>query len=278
MGAVPRDGVGTTSPGWAEVVFHVLAHVPARDLPSSLHSAWYVSFAEALLGPAAQRPLGQDVAVLRVLMRDHRALAAVQGLAFLWRDSSEALACSEREMAALTAHDVVCPRLLAQLNVHAYALEALRGAALLEAEVYVTLPPPALDTRALDEALVALTACAPTLASARVTALRPLTRHGRVLRSSIFVGVPGAGVSLQHVAMQAAHEATVAEVLSHATALPERQVEEVALSVLAERCARTPHAAAHRAWCAQWQVREEHLDGARLSPTQRALRDTCLRG
>jgi hypothetical protein len=246
--------------------------------PASLHSPWYVSFAEDLLGPADQRPLGQDVAVLRVLMRDHEALAAVQGLAFLWRDSAEALACSELELAALTAHDVLCPVLLAQLNVRAYALESLRSAALLEAEVYATLPPPRVDTRALDEALVALSRCAPTLASARVTALRPLTRHGRVLGSTIFVGVPGAGVSLQHVAMQAAHEATVAEVLSHASALPERQVEAVALVLLAERCAGSVHAESHRAWCGQWQVREEHLDGARLSPTQRALRDACLRG
>lgn len=229
---------------WPEAVLHVLAHVEAPGVPASLHSPWYVRFAEAALGPASQRTLAEDAQVLARLAGDHHTLSQLQQVAW----SSSELTDTAREL--------------------------LRCAALLEADAIWRLPPPGCDLASLEVALQGLIACAPALAEARITLLRPMTTHGRVRKNAIWLGVPGHGVTQEHVIMQAAHEATVTEV-AKVSALPEREVEAVALVLLASRCA-SGHAELHRAWRATWQVRAEHLDADRLPRAARVVLDARL--
>lgn len=266
------------APSWAECVFHVLAHVDRSGLPSSLFSPWYVRFVEASLGPASGRPLGADAAALSACLADHASLAFVQGLAWLWRDSADAWTYGTCALGELQAHQVADAELLASLSTQAQAVELLRCAALLEADGCARLPPSRPDTQAFEGLLSALIPHAPALAHAEVTFVRPLTAHGRVRGKAIWVGVPGEGVTPEHAALQAAHEATVREVRLEAPALPERSVEAVALVLLHERIAGSPFAAPHRRWCAQWGVRDDHLARRRLSPEQCAVLERCLEG
>jgi hypothetical protein len=232
---------------WADVVFHVLAHVAhePRRLPSSLHSHAYQRFVEDLAGPASGRALAQDVHLLAALLRDHETLASVQRLAFEWPDPERARAEVE-----------------AALRGFPPAAELLRCAALLECDVYTRLPAPIVDRDALESAVSAL-----VLQQLPIVTSRPLTEHGRLWNGVVYVGVPGQGVTLEHAAHQAAHEHAVYELRD--AKLGERDTEAVALVRLHLRLAGTPHADAHRRWCARWGVRAEHLDPGRLTPAQR---------
>ena len=261
---------------WTDVVFHVLAQLPGPRVPASLHSPWYAEFVAALLGPAQARQLGADLAALAAVARDHHTLVAMQQLAWLWRDPEQALACADRELSQLRAEDVAEPALLPSLLRSATAVELLRCAALLELEAYRRLPAPELDLPALSGALAALVPLASGLTTARITSLRPLTRHGRVRGASIFIGVPGAGVSLAHAAFQAAHEATVREVEAHGAPLAERRIESIALVLLATRAERARARGAHRSWCAEHGVRDVDLRRANLTVEERKILDACL--
>lgn len=263
-------------PRWADVVFHVLAHLRADGLPSALYSRWYVSFAAQALGPVSQRALGQDLSILSVLLSDHVALAAVQALAWLWTDSDAALACADKELGDLCAIEVADERVLRALRARPQAAEVLRCAALLEAAACHHLPLPRVDAPGLADTLGELLAYAPGLRDAVVTPMRCLTVHGRVRGASIYVGVPGEGVTLEHVAVQAAHEATVGEVLAQPTSLSERQVEQVALVLLHARICRSRWAAAHRSWCGQAAVGDVHLQASALSAPQQTALEACL--
>jgi hypothetical protein len=258
-------------PSWAELVFHVLAHVPAAGVPSSVYSPWYVQFAAEHLGASSERALGRDVAVLGRLFPDHRRLCGVQGLAWLWRDVTEALACAERELSELRAGDLAEHELLLASMPETHALELLRCACLLEAEAFARLPVPTFDHAAFDAALARLVPHAPALKQLCIKPLRSLTCHGRLRGEDLWIGVPDCGVTLEMAAMQAAHEASVREVRVRRPTLPERELEAVALVLLSERITGSPHAVAHRAWCRAHQVRAEHLDRNQLSPTQRDL-------
>jgi hypothetical protein len=267
----------TRPPSWAEAVFHVLAHLPAHGLPSSLYAPWYVQFAESELGAATQRLLAEDLAVLGVLLRDHDALLAAQNVAWLWTDREKALLCAERELPILTAADVDDAQVLELAHVRAYAVEDVRSAAVLEAPSVAALSAPTLDAAALVDALTMLSPRAPALAHYSITPLRPLTRYGRTRGRSIFVGVPGAGVSLEHVAMQAAYEATLGEVLSLESPLAPRRARAVALLLLHARCADSEVAASYRAWCLHSQIAADSLDRSLLSRAESAVLDVCLR-
>src|SRR5690606_32191845 len=154
------------APSWAECVFHVLAHVELSGLPSSLFSPWYVRFAEATLGPASRRPLGEDVVALSACLRDHTTLATVQNLAFLWKESEGALTCAATELGELRDVQVTDVRLLASLRAHAGAVELVRCAALLEADACARLPVTRPDAVSFQAALSALVPHAPELAHA----------------------------------------------------------------------------------------------------------------
>jgi len=261
---------------WGERVMHVLAQVPApRGLPASLHDAAYVAFVEAHLGPARDRALGQDIDALAAVLDDHARLVAVQGLAVRYRDVPTALAEADRDLRELGVTSTL-------LQVE-HAAELLRASTLLEAPHHDRLPPAELELEALDAALRELLPIAPHLAHARIVPMRPLGSHGRLFGDEIWIGVPGAfdGPGPAQLAMQAAHEASVAEARATAGAtgpeLDERAIEGVALVLLATRAAQAGRLAQHRRWYARWSNDARWLEAGALDAVQRELLGRCSR-
>jgi hypothetical protein len=235
---------------WAELVFHVLAHVRAAVAASAFDPTW-IAFAERHLGAAGGRHLGQDAALLGRAGPTHGALSELQLLAWLFDDAERAAACADRSLAELTAADVDDAAILNRLRGNELA-EILRASAELEAEAFATLP--LLESEPVDHLLHA----APWLERFSIAQLRPLRIRGRVIGSRIFVGVPCAelGVTAEHVAWQAAHEATVAEVHRRAQVSRVRvahdPLEHTALVLLHERARSIGGTAAHARWIAHF--------------------------
>jgi hypothetical protein len=134
----------------------------------------------------------------------------------------------------------------------------LRAAAELELPRLEALEaaPTAAAGRALADALAETARAAPWLPRVELARVRALPRRGRVHDALIFVGAPGvAGAELEHVAWQAAHEATVVEVersprgLAGPSATFEA-VERTALGLLRSRARRAGLADAHARWLA----------------------------
>ena len=255
---------------WAELVFHVLAHVRAGVAASAYDSTW-IAFAERHLGSAQKRPLGEDVEILARTATTHDMLAEVQLLAWLFRDPARANACADRTLSELAPEDVDDAAVLARLRGNGLA-EIVRAAAELEAEAFATLPDVAREL--VDYATVS--AAAPWLARFVIEALRPLRIRGRVRGEHIFVGVASAELSVtpEHVAWQAAHEATVAEVHRRARvnglAVTHHPLEHTALVLLAEGARAIGESAAHARWIAHF-ANVPPLDRERLDPAWRAL-------
>jgi hypothetical protein len=239
-------------PPWADLVFHVLAHVPL-PFPSSLHDPLYVAFAERHLGPASGRSLGEDAVLLGKILSTHELCAHAQWVAFLFEDAAMARAVTARDLREMDDVHAHGPALRALVGIEPVA-ESLRAAAELEAPHHARLPSTSVNAVELDAALVRARAAAPRLASLGVRCSRALARRGRAVPSWIYVGVPGGelGVTAAHVATQAAHEATVVEVGEAAIAgrvhLAERDVEHAALVVLSERALGSLFAADHERW------------------------------
>ncbi len=237
---------------WADLVLHVLAHI--RDLarfPSGLWEPGYVQFVADVAGPVEERALADDVFVLGQSVDSHQALAKLHLLACLFDTPEQALRCIAKDLADLTASDVAAPRLIGAVAACGPAAEVLRTAALLEEEVWRALPDETFDASQLESELVAVRQLAPLLESFELFVSRPLGFRGRVFGSEIWVGVPGPTnePSAPHVAWQAGHEATVAEVARYADQLlDERTIEHVALILFAERAAAGRCAASHRTW------------------------------
>lgn len=265
-------------PEWADLVFHVLAHVPGtRQFASSLDDAPYRAFCEQHLGPAAARSLGEDTRLLSQLLTSHELLARVQWLAFLFDDVAAARRSAARDLAELRDRDAgvstparrsLCSEGFAGSPLES-AAELLRAAAELEAPHHSRLPAATLDPAALSAAVSRAAAAAPCLKSLRIRCLRSLARRGRVAAPDLYVGVPDELLGVTHAgtAVQAAHEATVVEVAEAAAergaALGERAVEQVAVVLLAERARRSPIAEDHERW---WR--------AMALPAADLLRDT----
>jgi hypothetical protein len=259
---------------WADLVFHVLAHVPSST-PASVYDPVYTAFAARHLGAPELRALGEDVRALLPLATEHGSYAAIQNLAWLFSNVEEAARFRDRELASLETTNVSDGRLLAALRDLGPAVEVLRCAAELEAEAHARLPPIAFDAPALAAALEGVTPAAPALAGFRIGVVRSLRLRGRVRSGEIWLGAPcpRPGPDLAHVAWQAAHEATVAE-LGRALATPaadDRPLEHAALVVLAERAARAGFAEAHAAWFAGFGLARATLDPASLQEPWRAL-------
>lgn len=238
------------SPSFAELAFHVLAHVRrSADLPSSLYDAEWVRFAERRLGSAAARTLAEDADALGRLVTEHEAFARLQLLCWLFRDLERACGAFGRELAELTPAEVDEPELLAPLAALGPGAELLFLAAALERPYFTELPAAQVDWAAAEAALASLLPLAPALGGCSVALLRPLRLRGRVRGSLIWVGAPDAalGLAVEHVAWQAAHEATVREV-ALAERASERRVEHMAVVLLAERAARQGRAAEHARW------------------------------
>jgi hypothetical protein len=259
---------------WAEVVFHVLAHV-AVDVPASAWEPRYVRFAEARLGPAQRRPLGEDARALAALLPDHDGLARAQLLAWLFGDLERAERVFDRALDELAPEDVDEPTVLAHLRRAPASVrrgaELLFCAAALEASHVRSLGPVVVDGEALALATRALALVAPGLRGVSLGVVRALGWRGRALGGSIWVGAPGAlggGPSLEHVAWQAAHEAVVAEVFCAARA-PHADAEHVAIVLLAERARRAGLEVAHARWLSS--LRAPPPDRASLGPQGASL-------
>jgi hypothetical protein len=235
-----------TGRSWAELVFHVLAHVRATaHLPASAYDETYVAFVAAHAGPAAERTLAEDAAVLGPALPTHELLARAQLVALLFGDAAEA-----GLHAAVDLHDLPRRELGAALAEVARAAEILRCAALLEEEVVAALPATPLDVAALRDAIALVLPAAPRLASYRLVAVRSLRLRGRLFGDEIWIGAPSAELALgaEHVAWQAAHEATVGEVALRMRG--ERAVEHAAVALLRERAAAAGVAEGHARWFA----------------------------
>ena len=244
-------------PAWADLVFHVLAHVrPIGPFPSSLFDETYIAFAARHAGPPSNRALETDVATLARIVTSHESLARLQWVARLFEDPIAAQAVARCELSELRDHDVADAAALRALSGLWNAAEVLRAAAELEAPHYAKLPRVVADPE-LAAALERVSDAAPWLSGLRVECLRALRLRGRVFEAKIWVGVPCAElyVSAEHVAVQAGHEATVAEVGDAARAqgrrLGERDIEHDALVLFAERAARSGIAGAHASWWAE---------------------------
>ncbi len=211
---------------WPELVFHVLAHLPASARhPASAYDPRYCAFVADHVGCPSQRPLAEDAGVLQRLLPTHAALAHAQLLAWLFDEVAQALAVAEVDVAQLAAAQVARPWALAGLRGEAagvvagaplHAVELLRCAALLEQPVLAALPTVTVDEAALRRALVTVAPAAPNMAALCWRPVRALTQRGRVARGEVWTGAPSAAgalpLSTQHVAWQLAHEATVVEV------------------------------------------------------------------
>jgi hypothetical protein len=269
---------------WTDLVFHVLAHVDASEVPANLWSPEYVRHVAGAHGPAQSRPLGASAAALAASVRTHAEWARLQHVAWLFADHAQAQAAALIDLAALPQVPHARRAPLHALAPVLPAAELLRATALLEAEVHAALPAPVWERAALEAELGRARVLAPRLASAPLLVAPALTHHGRVYGGAIWIGAPAPvlAVSAGHVALQAAHEATVLEVGEAAaedgTQLHERRCEAIAVVLLAVRAAAQGRSAEHAAWGRRWRLRRDHFARAGLHVQERALLDRLLTG
>ena len=259
---------------WAELVFHVLAHARGTaGLAASADFPAYTRFCARHIGAAEMRHLAEDAAILAALLPTHAALAEVQLLAWLFRSRERASASALLELRELPAEAVDDAGALAALRGSEPA-ELLRCAALLELDAFERLPEPAWEPAAVAEALGRVQPAAPELERCRIEVVRSLGLRGRVRRHHILIGIPeeALGVTNDHVAWQAAHEATVLELGDRAVGLPpgdrpgERDVEHAAVVLLAERAREHGLYLEHARWLAHFGEHAPSTQRERLSP------------
>lgn len=254
---------------WADLVFHVLAHVRAsRHLRASVFDATYVRFAEHHLGAAAARRLAQDADVLGRCLPDDGTLANAQGLAWLFDSFEQAERSVARDLATLAPGDVTDSTRLASMASAGPAVEVLRLACHLEGEHHTRLPRVEIDDSALRRELSAVRSAAPGLDECRVVVVRALRLRGRVRGDEIWIGAPDPALNcpLAHVVWQAAHEATVRDVVRSVAGMEAPTtdaMEHAALVLLRERAASANLATEHSRWLANL-----HPDAGRLAHTE----------
>jgi hypothetical protein len=270
------------SPAWADLVFHVLAHVRQTSaLAASVYDPDYVRFVERHLGPAASRSLGADSEVLGRIVTTHPALSRIGLLAWLFREIEPARRLASVDLAALSECAVDAPDLLASLRAQGPAVEVLRCACELERPSFERLPAPRIDAGSLRDALASVSGVAPALADCTVATVRSLRLRGRVRGREIWIGTPGDDEppSLDHVVFQALHEATVLELSRAVRArdafVGERALEHAAVVLLAGRAAAHGEARRHAHWLAHFGVHAPPTSETSLAPALRELVRTC---
>jgi hypothetical protein len=225
---LPPIRVGS-GPSWAGAVFHVLAHVDLTSLPASIYSKRYVRWAAQQLGQVAHRELGDVARVLAKSVRSHEYAARLQTLAWLFRDTEQALACAERPLTSLLPRDTAVPRWLNAARALGPEAEVLRCSVLLELPQWQRLAPTHPETEALEHHLGELGPIVPELYEHGIEMLPALTGHGRVHAGTIWIGCPCAelGTTPLQLAWQAAHEALVSTLnKSTRNRFTEREVEQ----------------------------------------------------
>src|SRR5437773_2584246 len=80
---------------FAELVYHVLAHVPG-DAAASAYDPHYIAWCAERLGPLSERALADDANALATLAPSHDALVRAQLLAWMFDDLPRARKCWER--------------------------------------------------------------------------------------------------------------------------------------------------------------------------------------
>lgn len=254
------------APIWPEAVFHVLAHVNV-PFASSCFDPVYVAWIREHLGPAVGRMLAEDADVLRRAASGHDVVARAQALAWVFDDESAVRAASDQDLASLdpASAGVKSAAALAVAKSAGPFAEVLRAAAELEMPLLRSAPWPAIDDDAIARALAAVAPCAPRLArdATRIFLTRPLGVRGRIFHDAIFVGVPGlACPDAEHIAWQAAHEATVAEVIEGAGHERDAaggpmsfvETERRAIGLLRSRAGRSGLGAAHARWLSRFDL------------------------
>ena len=233
---------------FADLVFHVLAHVPARGA-ANVHDRGYVAWSESLLGPASARERGEGVDALARALTSHEASVRVQRLAWLFEGLERASQGFARALSEIPERDIDRPELLAGLRGDPLA-ETLFCTVALEASWHARLPPFELEP-GLADAFETRRIVAPELARFDVGIVRSLVRRGRVFEGEIWVGAPGDAApwaDRELVLWQAAHEATVAELAP--ARLPFEEHEHAAVVLLHERAARAREGKSHARWLA----------------------------
>lgn len=260
---------------WAEVVFHVLAHLPTTArFPSSLHSPEYVAAARSALGDVEYRHLGRDIPILSRCMSSHERLATVQLLAQLHPHIGDAMKHAHSGLREIANAHVSEHKTIGALMALEPEVELLRCAALLEATHWQSWPMPSWDELADQVAarLPALFPVAPRLERTTIRFLRVLGRRGRAWPHEIWIGTPDPkdAEALTLALWQAAHEAVVVEtserVQSDSPGLGEREVEKLSVARLARRAARHGLGAEHQRWLATWVSPCAHDRGRRPLP------------
>ncbi|MCL4748830.1 MAG: hypothetical protein KJ015_01655 [Myxococcales bacterium] len=260
-------------PRFADLVFHVLAHVRrSAGEAASVYDPEWVRFAASHLGPAESRTLAEDADALGQLAPGHEALSRLQLVAWLFADVERARVVAARELADLGPDEVDAPELLATLRQLGPAPELLRVAAELERPFFERLPAPEHDWARSAASFEAMLGVAPELGQCTVELVRSLRLRGRVRGSRIWVGVPdpALGPTLEHVSWQAAHEATVREVGRHARAA-ERRVEQMAVVLLAARARRQGRDADHGRWLAHFGANAPETNPSSLDEAEQRL-------
>lgn len=240
---------------FAELVFHILAHVDqTRSLPASLYDPRYVARVAEELGPATERALADDAAVLGRWVTDHLQLGRLGLLAALHRNLSDALTAATTELSALGPEHGAERRVVSALAGLEPVAELLRCAAWLEHDAWATLSRGELLADELVVELGRVARAAPALPGRPLILLSSLGLRGRALLGEIWIGEPTSALhpSPLHAAWQAAHEATVVELgaLGAEVGCSEREIERGALVLLHRRARAAGLEREHAQWLA----------------------------
>ena len=245
--------VGATP--WARAVLHVLAHVDVGAVAASCHCPSWIAWAEERLGPAEERPLAEDARTLARVAGAHDVLARAHGVVWLFDGADDARAVAGKDLADLRDDEVRRPTALRLAREVALVSEILRAAAELELPVLARAPIPDARDEALERELARVRAAAPALDAFAIALAPPLGLRGRVLEDEIVVGRPGfAGADAEHVAWQAAHEATVAEIVARGDPSRHDDVERAAIALLRSRARASGLAVEHARWLSRMDL------------------------
>lgn len=253
----PRPAIADS---FAQLVVHVLAHVPLRQA-GNLHDPRYVAWARPRMSEADRAMLEHDAALLARCWSADAKLDLIHGFCALHRGLGEFAATRDRSLAQLDAGSVRAPALLAEL-AQLPAAELLHANLALLTDGFVPLlkelrAPLRAAQAAMGSAMRRVSAAIPDLAGARVELVWALGHHGRAFDDRILVGAPSSwsGCSPMRQAVLAAHEhlVTMAEARGYV------EQEWFALTTLARRIASHDDdelRRTHQRWLAELELSE----------------------